>query len=346
MKIVVTGCSGYVGTALVERLLQDDSFRVVGVDRIRTERPLGGRFSFVECDLSAPAGLLAGAAFDDVQAVIHLAAARGDWAISASEYWRDNLAATEGLLGAPWAASVPHWLFMSSVSTYGPSNEALTEDAACRPVGPYGESKLASERAFLEFIRRNRLRGCAIRPSAIFSAGHPNNTNVYRLIESLMRFPIPLIGGGNNRKTLTYLPNLLDLVFWCLDLMHRGEMRSEVYNYVEEPVPTVATLIQALRHAGIRPARTVKIPLGLALAMAYPVYLLGRLTGVDLRVTPERVNKYAASTCYDASKVKRDGFVPAVDLEAALATTARWHLMRHAERGAAFNASADEAGRP
>lgn len=334
MKIVVTGSSGYVGTELVGRLGRDPSCRVVAIDRVEPAVELPSNAVYVPCDLSKPGATLDGPEFDGIDAVIHLAAARGDWAISDREYWRDNVEATRGLIEARWAPSVPRWVLMSSVSTYGPSDVPLDEAATCRPIGPYGESKLASEVLFRAFVDQHKVLGCVIRPSAIFSPGHPPNTNVYRLIETLRRWPIPLIGGGENRKTLTYLPNLLDLVFWCLDRMHKEAGRVSTYNCVEEPVQTVAELIETLRDAGIRPARVLSIPRSAALACSYPVHALARLIHVDLKISPERVRKYAAHTWYDATKAKRDGYRPAVALRQALRDTAAWHLDRaRADRG-------------
>jgi nucleoside-diphosphate-sugar epimerase len=98
------------------------------------------------------------------------------------------------------------------------------------------------------------------------------------------------------------------------------------YNYVEEPVQTVAELIETLRAAGVRPARVISIPRPAALAVAHPVHALARLVGRDLKISPERVRKYAAHTWYDASLVRREGFRPAVALEHALQQTAAWHL--------------------
>ena len=328
MKIVVTGSSGYICSVLVEALLADPQYQVVGVDRVEPARVQRPKFEFVRCDLSAPGAALNAPVFEGTQVVVHLAAARGDWAISTAEYWRDNRDATAGLLAAAWARTVPRWVFTSSVSVYGPADTALSENADCRPIGAYGESKLASERLFAAFIASAGVQGRVIRPSAVFSAGHPANTNVYKLIESLRRFPLPLIGGGANRKTLTYLPNLLDLFFWCLDMMRDGGVHYEVFNYVEEPVQTVLELITALKAAGILPARHMSVPMPLALAAAYPVYALAKMTGVDLRITPERVRKYAASTWYDATRVRQAGFSARVGLLEALRVTAAWHLSR------------------
>jgi nucleoside-diphosphate-sugar epimerase len=325
-KVVVTGSSGYIGSALVDRLLTDPTRRVVGVDRAPSARAPSANFAFVQCDLSVPGSALQAPAFDGTGCVVHLAAARGDWAISEDAYWRDNLQATCGLLQAPWAGAVPDWVFTSSVSVYGPADQPLTEDAALAPIGPYGQSKLASEQGIRQFLSERGLAGRVIRPSAVFGPGHPANTNVYKLIEALRRWPLPLIGGGRNRKTLTYLPNLLDLIEWCMHGMAAGQRDCRIYNFVEEPVLTVAELIAHLRTAGIRPARSFALPLGLVVAAAYPVWGLATLIGTDLRVTPERVRKYASSTWYDASLLRREGFVPKVSLAEALNRTAQWHL--------------------
>lgn len=326
MKVVITGSSGYVGEALVAHWAGRPDVHIVGVDRQPPPGPTPERFRFVRADLAQPPDAWPDDVFAQVDVVVHLAAARGDWALSAQDYFRDNVTATEGLLRAPWAAAARRWVFMSSVSVYGPSEAALDEDAPCHPIGPYGETKLASEKLFRAFAQRHGTSWCIVRPSAIFSAGHPANTNVYKLIESLRAFPVPLIGSGANRKTVTYLPNLLQLIDWCVSRMEAGRHCEAIFNYVEHPVQSVAELIASLRQAGVRPARAVPVPMALALAAAWPVYQLGRLLGVDLRVTPERVHKYAANTWYDASRVRREGFRPAVPLDEALAATARWHL--------------------
>jgi nucleoside-diphosphate-sugar epimerase len=328
MKIVVTGSSGYVGAALVARWADRKDLRVIGIDRtLPGNGPVPEGFTFVQADLASPPSDWPAQTFSDVDAVVHLAAARGDWALSEEDYFRDNVTATEGLLSTAWAATVQRWLFMSSVSVYGPSDAALDESAPCSPIGPYGETKLASENLFRAHVQRQHARWTVVRPSAVFSPGHPGNTNVYKLVQSLRSFPVPLIGSGANRKTLTYLPNLLQLIDWCLARMADDDQYAgAVYNYVEHPVQSVAELITTLRGAGVRPARTLPVPMGLALAAAWPIYQLGRLTGVDLRVTPERVRKYAANTWYDASLVRRDGFKPDIALQDALAATARWHL--------------------
>jgi nucleoside-diphosphate-sugar epimerase len=326
MKIVITGSSGYVGSALVDYLGKHPENQIIGIDRRPPLNSISKNFRFLEIDLAQENIDWNSADLFDVDIVVHLAAARGDWDLTSDDYFRDNLTATHHLLSAPWVKTVNYWILMSSVSVYGPSNVPVGESFSCLPIGPYGASKLASEKIFLEFARNYKKKFCVIRPSAIFSADHPPNTNVYKLIESLRSFPVPLMGAGVNRKSLTYLPNLLQLIHWLLNRMRNGNLDEGIYNYVEEPTPTVAELIDMLRDAGIKPSRTIKLPMWVALAAAWPILGLGRIIGVDLRITPERVRKYTLSTWYDASLVRIHGFKPKHSFLDALKSVSKAHM--------------------
>jgi len=328
MKFIITGSSGYVGKFLVDRLVEDKGNSVLGVDRIYPRDQSQPNFNFMQLDLSSANLMLRSEVLYGADVVIHLAAARGDWKISKDEYWRDNFFALKRTLEAPWIRSVRHHIFMSSVSVFGPSDKPINEDYLCNPVGAYGESKLASENIFKSHISENNLLGCTIRPSAIFSPGHPANTNVYKLIESLRALPLPLISGGENYKTLTYLPNLLDMILWCINRMLTDKLTYATYNYVEEPVLKVVDLISALKTSGLHSAKTFRVPLSIALAAAYPAYIIGLLSGSDPVVTPDRIQKFVSNTWYDSSLVRSEGFSPKVQLLQALKETVKWHLYK------------------
>ena len=328
MKIVITGSSGYVGGALVSHLSTNPKNQIIGIDRIRPLTLISNNFRFLEIDLAKKNINWDSMDLCDVDAVVHLAAARGDWNLTSDDYFRDNLSATVNLLAASWAKDVDQWILMSSVSVYGPSNFPVGESSSCTPIGPYGESKLASENIFIEFAKKYKKNFCVIRPSAIFSANHPPNTNVYKLIESLRSYPVPLIGVGMNRKSLTYLPNLIQLTEWLLDRMRNGDLNEAIYNYVEEPTHTVAELIDMLKESGIKPSRTIKIPMWIALAAAWPIFALSRIIGIDLRITPERVRKYVSSTWYDASLVRQHGFYPKYSFLDALKSVSKSHMAK------------------
>jgi UDP-glucose 4-epimerase len=157
VKAVVTGAAGFVGSQLVDRLLAE-GHEVTGVDafidyyprQVKEENLRGARtsaaFRFVEGSLQGLdlADLLEGAA-----QVYHLAAqagVRASWGRDFAIYTDNNVLATQRLLEAAVTAGVPRLVYASSSSVYGDQAALpLREDAVCRPVSPYGVTKLAAE---------------------------------------------------------------------------------------------------------------------------------------------------------------------------------------------------------
>ena len=157
MKAVVTGAAGFIGSHLVESLLADGR-EVTGIDaftdyypRAVKERNLAVArdhrgFRLVEGRLQ---DLDLAAVLDGAAEVYHLAAqagVRASWGRDFEIYTDNNVLATQRLLEAAAPAGAGRIVYASSSSVYGDSAELpLRETAACRPVSPYGVTKLAAE---------------------------------------------------------------------------------------------------------------------------------------------------------------------------------------------------------
>jgi nucleoside-diphosphate-sugar epimerase len=139
MHALVTGASGFVGSALVRRLITDGC-RVTTLGR----RPCAGGVANLEHDLGAgsrpelPAG---------IDAVIHLAQSRAyrSFPGDAAEMFRVNVAGTEQILEAAVAACVGTVCVASSGAVYEPFDGPMDEVAPLAPAGYLGASKLAAE---------------------------------------------------------------------------------------------------------------------------------------------------------------------------------------------------------
>jgi UDP-glucuronate 4-epimerase len=172
--MVVTGCAGFIGSHLTDRLLAD-GHTVVGIDsfedyypRAVKEANLEGAcanppFTLHEANIldlaaeAAPGGPDAGGAEGSALAallrgcacVYHLAAqagVRASWGGSFDVYTRNNVLATQQLLEACIAAEAPKVIYASSSSVYGDQDELpLREDMVPRPRSPYRVTKLAGE---------------------------------------------------------------------------------------------------------------------------------------------------------------------------------------------------------
>ncbi len=156
MKILVTGCAGFIGSHLVGRLLRD-GHEVTGVDNFdvyysRTQKEknlmellLHPHFKLVEDNLATMplVKVLKG-----IEAIVHLAAqpgVRGSWGSSFHRYVTNNIQVTQRLLEESKGSKLKRFVYASSSSVYGDAGEVLSEEMKCQPQSPYGVTKLAAE---------------------------------------------------------------------------------------------------------------------------------------------------------------------------------------------------------
>jgi UDP-glucose 4-epimerase len=153
MQVVVTGGAGFIGSHLVDALLERTGDSVVVLDNLRRGRMShlaahcgNPRFRFVSGDVRDPA--LLAEAFRDSEIVYHLAAqANVMGAVSEPRYtFESNVVGTFNVLDAAVQCGVRRVVFTSSREAYGePSSVPVSEDAALTAKNTYGASKVAAE---------------------------------------------------------------------------------------------------------------------------------------------------------------------------------------------------------
>jgi UDP-glucose 4-epimerase len=167
VRILVTGGAGYIG-GTVARLLMDRGFDVVVYDNLCHARssmvPCGA--TFIEGDVADSKRL--GNLFQDgsFAGVMHFAALieAGESMRHPEVYFRNNTAATLGLLEAMTKSNLRKFVFSSTAAVYGePRSTPITEDAPLLPTNPYGESKLLVEQMLSWMQRIHGLRYASLR---------------------------------------------------------------------------------------------------------------------------------------------------------------------------------------
>jgi UDP-glucose 4-epimerase len=165
--VLVTGGAGYIGSVVTEELVNDGHEVVVYDNLVKGHRQaVVSGATFVEGDLLDAATLRQTLSDKRIEAVIHMAAYSlvGESCEHPSRYYHNNVVAGLVLLDAMRETDVARIVFSSTAATYGePLSQPIYETAPNNPTNPYGETKLAFERAMHWYERAYGLRYISLR---------------------------------------------------------------------------------------------------------------------------------------------------------------------------------------
>lgn len=151
MRVLVTGGAGYIGSVVSEELMRD-GHDVVVYDNLYKGHlgAVAEGAAFIQADLMEGPTLRDTLNTFHIEAVIHMAADSlvGESVLNPSKYFRNNFVAGLSLLDAMVECGVRRLVFSSTAAVYGePLKQPIEETDPTSPTNPYGESKLAFERA-------------------------------------------------------------------------------------------------------------------------------------------------------------------------------------------------------
>ena len=162
----MTGGAGYIGSHAA-KALRGAGYRVVLFDNLRAgHRAAALGATLIEGDVQDTAAVRAVIRQHEVTAVMHFAAllAVGDSVRDPAGYYRTNVGGTLSLLDAMGSESVNQLVFSSTAAVYGePMETPIPEGHPTEPINPYGETKLAIERAIPHYERAYGLRAIRLR---------------------------------------------------------------------------------------------------------------------------------------------------------------------------------------
>lgn len=167
MRVLVTGGAGYIGSVVSEELVRD-GHEVVVYDNLYKGH-LGAVIQgvpFIQADINDRRTLRDTLKNYQVEAVIHMAADSlvGESVHNPSKYFQNNFAAGLELLDSMNECGIRKIVFSSTAAVYGePQKQPIEETDPTRPTNPYGESKLAFERALHWYEQAHNIRYTSLR---------------------------------------------------------------------------------------------------------------------------------------------------------------------------------------
>jgi UDP-glucose 4-epimerase len=231
-RAVVTGAAGFIGSHLVEALLER-GHHVVGIDAFTPYYdPMIKRANIAAACRHAAFDLLP-ARLDEVSLeevlqpgdlVFHLAAqpgVRASWGDGFRDYTRDNVDATQRLLEASRHCGVSRIVYASSSSVYGDAPLPMAEDGPLRPVSPYGVTKLTAEQLGDVYHSAVGLDVVPLRFFTVYGPRQRPDMAFHRFIDAIATGrPVTLFGDGTQRRDFTYVG---DVVRVLIAAAERGE---------------------------------------------------------------------------------------------------------------------------
>lgn len=254
MRALVTGGAGFIGSHLVERLL-DNGHEVVVVDNFSTGRPENlapfkgnQRLKFHRQDIADGSDM--GAFFDGVDWVFHLAAL-ADIVPSIQkpiEYHRSNVDGTVNVLQAALAAKVKRFVYAASSSCYGiPDAFPTPETAQIRPQYPYALTKNVGEQYVMHWGRVYDLPVVSLRP---FNAYGPRSrtSGTYGamfgvfLAQKLKEVPFTVVGDGTQTRDFVFVSDVAESFIAAA----KSSISGEIFNVGSGKTYSVNRVVELL----------------------------------------------------------------------------------------------------
>ena len=315
-RILVTGASGFIGSALVPTLNAAGCATRRAVRRLPEQHPRDGETAAVgDVDGATDwAGALRG-----IETVVHLVARTHVLRETASDPLaacrRVNVDGTRRLATQAAAAGVRRLVFLSSIKVNGERTFArpYTEDDTPRPEDAYGTTKWEAEQTLRAIERETGLQVVILRPPLVYGPGVKGN--FLRLMKLVSRgWPLPL-ASVRNRRSLVYVGNLVDAIRAC----------------VKTPAAAGRTYLVSDGHDLSTPdlIRALAKCLGVAPRLyPFPPSLL--TLGAIMLAKREEAARVLGSLQVEGSRVGKElGWQPPHTTEEGLLEAARWFHVAH-----------------
>ncbi|WP_202319046.1 NAD-dependent epimerase/dehydratase family protein [Archaeoglobus neptunius] len=229
--IVVTGGAGFIGSHVVDRLVESDD--IIIIDNFSSGKPVfvNKEAQLVRADLTSDD---IGMYFKGADEVWHIAA-NPDVRVGAEnpdEIYRNNVLATYRVLEAMRKAEVSRIIFTSTSTVYGEAKVIPTpEDYSCHPISIYGASKLACEALIESYCHTFEMQAWIYRFANVIGKRSTHGV-IYDFIMKLRRNPdeLEILGNGEQNKSYIYISDCVDAMFAGL----KANERVNIFNIGSE----------------------------------------------------------------------------------------------------------------
>ncbi len=307
IKVLITGGAGFIGSKLVEILLET-SASITIFDKVRST--LYPELSVIG-DVRDEAALVEACRGIDV--IYNLAAEHADDVTPKSLYTEVNIGGAVNVISAAKANDIKKIIFTSSVAVYGLNRGEPNEGMEAKPFNEYGRTKHEAEKVFLEWARVDSTNSLVIvRPVVIF--GENNRGNVYNLVNQIHRGKFLMVGNGKNHKSMGYVGNIAAFLLW----LKETESGIQIFNFSDAPDLSTNEIVDIIKDELNIISSPPYIPYYFGLIGGYIFDVIAQVSGKKLPISSIRIKKFCAETTVNKDKLISSGFKPPYQLEGGL----------------------------
>jgi len=252
MKSIVTGGAGFIGSHLVDALL-DLGHEVTVLDNFSTGRRenldhVKNKINLFECDLALSGEWTS--YFNNIDWVFHLAAL-ADIVPSIQKpeaYFRANVNGTFNVLQASKNANIKRFLYAASSSCYGiPDQYPTPENAEVRPQYPYALTKRIGEELVLHWAQVYKLNALSCRFFNVYgtrsrTAGTYGAVFGVFLAQKIANQPLTVVGDGNQTRDFTYVTDIVQALITAA----QSDQSGKIYNVGSGYTVSVNRIVELL----------------------------------------------------------------------------------------------------
>ena len=321
MTILVTGATGFLGSALVTELVkQGQPIRILARDERKAREQFGDAVTIMGGEITDEAQVQQ--AVDGATTIYHFAGRLYHPSTPAHLYYRTHVEGTRILLDACQGQSqLQRIVHCSTTGVHGVTGKTpAAEDAPFAPTNPYEASKLEGELLALKAHEEQGLPISVVRPGLVYG---PGDLHLLGFFASIKKGRPCLIDGGKALIHPIYIDDMTTAFLLCAE---SPQAIGHSYNIAGDHPVSFRELATAIARALGKPLPGGDLPLWLANVASDIFALIPGIKGENAPLTRSRVQFLTNSRVYDIGRARTElGFASTVALEEGMRRTADWY---------------------
>lgn len=304
-KYLITGGAGFIGSHLIDHLLEDgvapQDLRMIIPPWETLQNLKNKNFEIMVGDIRDKK--IVKEAMKDVDVVYHLAA-KTVVGGSYHDYASTNVKGTENILKEAQIQKIKKFIFFSSIAVFGlpawsGDMKNINEHSPKEPSESYGKSKLEGERKVVQLCKKSKIPYIIIRPTTVY--GSRDKAGIFQLLNVIHKGQFVFIGNAQNKMDYVYVIDLAKMARKA----EKSKIQNEDFIIGEGAISTQKEIVTILHSSLHKKISSFYIPKNVALLLSYILKLFANVMNTQQILFPERVKVLTTNCYFDSSKAKR-----------------------------------------